>query len=448
MRRSNWRLAGIVALLACFVAPAGAAQYILNLSSCADIAQVAAQYGLTVVRPLSSSAQGVYLVSIPDPVDPAVVQQMLADPAISQVESDSQVATPENQPASPVIAATTALSGALQDLSYVPYFSATVRDSYANQPVASLINLPAAQAYATGAGVVAVIDTGVDPDHPALQGVLLPGYDFTRAQPGPASDIADLSQSTVAILDQSTVAILDGVLAPVLLNQSTVAILDQSTVAILDGVALPSDFGHGTMVAGLVHLVAPTAQIMPLKAFAADGSADLANVVQAIYYAVDNGATVINMSFGSDNQSPSIKAAVQYALWKDVICVAAVGNDGLNEVEYPAGIRGVIGVGSTDANDQRSVFSNYSDSAVDVSAPGEALITTYPGNHYAGVWGTSFSAALVSGAAALLGQIRPGMEPNEISWMLRHGHPLSIPDMGSARLDVLASALFALNPPQ
>src|SRR5207237_7565090 len=140
------------------------------------------------------------------------------------------------------------------------------------------INLGAAQSQlgAVGAGVVAVIDTGVDANHPALQGALLPGFDFTRHQRG-ASEFRDLDQSTAGILDQSTAGILD-MQTVVTVNQSTAGILDQSTAGILDTSKLPADFGHGTMVAGIIHLVAPQAKILPLTAFSSDGMGHLSAV--------------------------------------------------------------------------------------------------------------------------------------------------------------------------
>src|SRR2546426_9603627 len=93
------------------------------------------------------------------------------------------------------------------------------------------------------------------------------------------------SQSTASILDQSTASILDQNTI-VVLNQSTASILNQSTASILDTTQVPQAFGHGTMVAGIIHLVAPTAQIMPLKAFKADGTSNLFDIRRAIYFAV------------------------------------------------------------------------------------------------------------------------------------------------------------------
>ena len=440
-RRLSLRLAAVLALLTWMVTPAAAAQYILELATGADIAQVTANYGLVLVRPLAENGVTEYLVTCPDPVPPNLVQQLVADPSILQVEQDTQLAAAEMPPGAPTVASTSALAAAIQDQSANQYYGASVRNSYVQQPAASLIRLPdALTSFATGSGIVAVIDTGVDATHPALQSVLVPGYDFTRDQPGLPSDLADLDQSTVAILDQSTVAILDSKQYPLLLDQSTVAILDQSTATSLGGTPLPSHFGHGTMVAGLIHLVAPTASIMPLKAFRADGSANLSDIVRAIYYAVDNGAKVINMSFSSNTPSISLFMALVYAERHNVICIASAGNDGVRELEYPAATPWAWGVGSTDALDQRSLFSDYGWPSVQSAAPGEALITTYPGSNYAGVWGTSFSAALVSGTMALLVQIGPGITPYLAADTLNQGHPLSDDlGLGKARLDVYAS---------
>jgi subtilisin family serine protease len=273
---------------------------------------------------------------------------------------------------------------------------------YVQQPAVYLTNAATAQQqHYTGTGVVAVIDTGVDPNNPILAPVLVPGYDFTRNVAGYASDLADINQSTAAILEQSTAAILEQQQV-VQLNQSTAAILEQSTAAILEGQKLPAYFGHGTMVAGLVHLIAPSAKIMPLKAFNADGSSSTSNIVRAIYYAVDHRANVINMSFSLPTISDEVMRAINYATRKGAVCVASVGNEGQAALVYPAAFGNVIGVASTNQQEQRSSFSNYGADLVTVAAPGEALITTYPGAHYAAVWGTSFSSALVAGGADLL----------------------------------------------
>ena len=143
------------------------------------------------------------------------------------------------------------------------------------------------------------------------------------------------------------------------------------------------------------------------------------NIVRAIYYAVDNGATVINMSFSINGLSEEINRAINYATRRGVICVASVGNEGLDELVYPAALFNVVGVASTTMNDERSAFSNFGSDLVFVGAPGEGLITAFPGGH-AAVSGTSFSTAIVSGAAALLVSVDSNTHQNRVASSLAH----------------------------
>jgi len=244
---------------------------------------------------------------------------------------------------------------------------------------------------------VAVIDTGVDGTHPVLKNSVITGYDFTTNQSGGSED-AGVTQSTVSVMDAR------GGTAPTRpgrVSQSTVAVLDQSTVAVLDNPDYAA-FGHGTMVAGIVHLVAPQAKIMPLRAFLPDGSGYNSDILNAIYYAVNHGAKVINMSFNYTSYSSELKNAIDYATSQGVICVAAAGNSGEQTKVYPGAFKNVIDVASTDANDIQSTFSNYGAPPVWLAAPGEGIVTTYPFGTYAAGWGTSFSAPLVTGTAALM----------------------------------------------
>ncbi len=220
-----------------------------------------------------------------------------------------------------------------------------------------------------------------------------------------------MSSTIATILDSAPVSILDSV--PVAVNQSTLVVLSPAAGTALAGAQVPAAFGHGTMVAGLVHLVAPGAKIMPLKAFNADGTSRIFDIVRAIYYAVDHGARVINMSFSTLTWSPEVTHAINVATSQGVICVSSAGNFGQEIIVYPAGQRNVVAVGSTNASSPaaRSSFSNYGDALVSIGAPGAGIITTFPGGHYAGAWGTSFSTPLAAGAAALLVQIDPNGEP-------------------------------------
>ena len=388
-------------------------------------------YGLSVVQQFSQP--GVVVVTGPASVWPgALVEQVRADSRVTAFEHVRNVQLVEGNGRAQQTPPASSLTPALSTPKSTSFFGNPAWVSYVTQPALAQIDwawTPAAFMQSVGSNtpgygaVVADIDTGIDPSEPALQGVLLPGYDFVHNQPG-ASEWADLDQSTAAVLNQSTSAILNQSTSAILdgsqvvqLNQSTAAILDQSTAAILNSTSLPAEFGHGTMVAGLIHLVAPGAKIMPLKAFSADGSAANSDIIQAIYYAVDNGANVINMSFTEADLSSELLVAVNYANRHGVVCVASAGNTAQKAPAYPASLGEVIGVGSVSAAGTLSTFSSYGPDLLTLVAPGEGLITTYPGGHWAGVSGTSFSAALMSGnvAVGLASENQQGTNPADYS---------------------------------
>jgi subtilisin family serine protease len=383
--------------------------YILQSPSLTQAQAACQTYGMTMVRTIRQP--DTYLVQLTTVVPPAVLQQWVhSDPNVRHLELDTHVAVPEASLTQAPYVPPMPLTTYVTDGHSIRLYGPTAWVGYVQQPAMYRTNAyTIVQQNATGSGiVVAVIDTGIDSQNPILAPVLVPGYDFTRNISGYASDLADINQSTAAILEQSTAAILESYQV-VQLSQSTAAILEQSTAAILEGNPLPSHFGHGTMVAGLIHLVAPTAKIMPLKAFNADGTGDVSNITNAIYYATDHGAKIINMSFELTQISDALLRAVNYATRKGVICIASAGNGSQQALVYPAAYGNVIGVGSVDQQNQLSTFSNYGSDVVTVAAPGEALITTYPGNHYAAAWGTSFSSALVAGTAA---DLLSGIDPN------------------------------------
>ncbi|PYU12119.1 MAG: hypothetical protein DMG29_14775 [Acidobacteria bacterium] len=424
----------LAALLAvCPVFGAVQDEYILRCSPTA-ISGVLSRHGMTLVR--SASEYSVYLVRSPAGAPPAqYLSEVSADLAVAAVEPNLDLVISETPPGLQLNQSTASILDALANPTVIPFFRTMVLSGYVNQPAAALIRVANTQRFfATGAGIVAVIDTGVDPNHTALTGSLVPGYDFTRDLPGIPSEFADLSQSTASILDQSTASILDQRII-VALNQSTASILDQSTASILDTTQVPQAFGHGTMVAGIIHLVAPTAQIMPLKAFKVDGTSNLFDIMRAIYFAVDHGAKVINMSFSMVNSSPELTRAINYAAGHGLICVSSAGNTGKETLVFPAGYRNVMGVASTNNLDVRSTFSNFGHSLIFTTAPGEGIITTYPGKHYAAGWGTSFSTPFVAGTAALLVQTQLAITPGQAFKVLAHAKPLTS-DLGWGRLDV------------
>jgi len=318
----------------------------------------------------------------------------------------------------------------LYDKAPVNYYGMVVWHGYAAQPAAQIIRLQDAQNGfgIAGKGIVAVIDTGVDPNHPVLYPILLQGYDFMRNQPG-ASELLDVSGMQSGYTDAGTQNQQPGYV-----QQSTAAVLDQSTAAVLDGSPYVA-FGHGTMTSGLVHLVAPKAKILPLKAFSANGTGYLANIVAALYYAVQHGANVVNMSFDLTSSSPSLNKAVSYANKAGVVLVAAAGNENTNAPVYPAAISGsVVGIASTTDWDARSSFSNYGSYDVWIAAPGEFVISTYPGGTYASSSGTSFSAPLVAGTAALMLNAKSSLNQSQAASALSHAVQLT-PDLNHGRLD-------------
>ena len=319
----------------------------------------------------------------------------------------------------------------LYDTAPVNYYGTVVTHGYAAQPAAQIIRLTDAQKgfNIAGSGIVAVIDTGVDVNHPVLVPVLLQGYDFTRKQSG-ASEWLDVPQLQNGDSDDSSQN-----QQPVMVQQSSAAVLDQSSAAVLDGGPY-SDFGHGTMTAGLVHLVAPKAKILPLKAFTANGQGYISNVVAALYYAVQHNANVVNMSFDVSTPSQALSQAISYANQSGLVLVAAAGNESTSAPVYPAALNSsVMGIASTSDYDTRSTFSNYGNTDVWIAAPGEYVISTFPGGTYAAASGTSFSSPLVAGSADLLLSAKPSLNQKSAASAFSHAIKLT-PDLNQGRLDV------------
>jgi subtilisin family serine protease len=382
----------------------------------------------SVTQTIDGTIGQLFLVTTPDFVDPTqfvILLRLL--PGVVDAELDQLLTITSG------LATVTTIPQQLSQTSLVTYGGSDVWYGYANQPAAQIVRVAAAQATfgVNGSGVVADIDTGIDPTHPALASVALAGYDFTRNQPG-GSELPDYPFAPPVPCPGCQAATV---------NQSTAAVLDQSTAAVLDGTPFAA-FGHGTMVAGVIHLVAPTALIMPLKAFRSDGSGYLSDIIRAMYYGVQNHANVINMSFDFTTASPELATAVTYANESNVVLVASAGNDGQNRSVYPASLAQVMGVASTSDLDTRSTFSNYGPE-VWIAAPGEGIVTTYPFGTYAAAWGTSFSAPFVSGGSSLLLNANSTLSPSATASAIAHAKQLT-PDLGNGRLD-LVRALASLN---
>ncbi len=203
---------------------------------------------------------------------------------------------------------------------------------------------------------VAVIDSGICASHPDLAGRILPGWDFVE-------------------------------------NDAT-----------------PQDaYGHGCGVSGVIaavtnnHIgmagVAPNARIMPLRVLDAGGSVTYSNVASALVYASDNGVQIFNLSLGGANPSTTLQNAINYAIARDVLVIAAAGNTGSN-VLYPAAYTPVVAIASVDSNLQRSSFSAYGPE-IDLLEPGRDILTTGIDGGYRNMTGTSLAAPQVAGLAAL-----------------------------------------------
>src|SRR5262249_8527511 len=203
-----------------------------------------------------------------------------------------------------------------------------------------------AQAYATGAGVlVAILDTGIELDHPALAAQIdLPGIE-SGSPTAPGDDRAEQ-------VDTNGDGFVDGAL------------------------------GHGTHVAGIVHAIAPQARLLPVRVLDSDGVGDAFAVAQGIVAAVKRGALVINLSLGVLGPSNAVADAIDFATHRGVTVVGAAGNSGLEAVDLPAGYAPVIAVAGTDSTDQKADFSSYGPN-VDVAAPSVGILSTYVGGGYA-----------------------------------------------------------------
>ncbi|WP_282693662.1 type VII secretion-associated serine protease mycosin [Streptomyces sp. CC208A] len=259
-----------------------------------------------------------------------------------------------------------------------------------------LDTLRTAEAWRTtkGEGItVAVLDTGVDADHPDLVGSVMEGKDFIGF--GAAQGDPTWARHGTAMA---------GIIA---------------------------GHGHGWADGSGVLGVAPGAWILPVRVIleGKDKARDRARktrgtaLAEGIRWAADHGADVINLSLGDDSESahpdPGEDAAVQYALAKGVSVVASAGNGGEkgDHISYPAAYPGVIAVTAVDRSGARASFSTRRWYAT-VSAPGDDIVIADPDRRYYEGWGTSAAAAFVSGAVALVRSAHPDLTPAQIKKLL------------------------------
>jgi subtilisin family serine protease len=168
--------------------------------------------------------------------------------------------------------------------------------------------------------------------------------------------------------------------------------------------------------------IAPGARIMPLK-ISNGNSMRMSDATEALRYAVDNGADIVNCSFGTGAGVPrsavaDFEAAVEYARSRGVLVVVAAGNEGVDidaSPRWPASLPedNIISVGASTSQDQRASFSNYGSVGVDLHAPGQNIVATLPGGTYGGMSGTSMASPTVAAAAAILWSARPDLDAGQ-----------------------------------
>ncbi len=261
-------------------------------------------------------------------------------------------------------------------------------NAYKSQFSVQTLGITSAHQKSGGSGtVVAILDTGVADAHDVLEQRVLPGWDF-----------------------------VDGDAFPV----------DEAPGQDLDGDGQVDEMaGHGTFVAGLVALVAPDARILPVRVLDPEGRGDSWALACGIWYAIDRGVEVINLSLGSTDDSDIVEVALEEAASRGIVVVAAAGNcDRTEPEEFPAMSEeaAVIGVAAVDDVDVRASFSNFHEHLA-IAAPAvtiwtadgqpvleRSMISTLPDGAF-GAWeGTSVGVPLVSGAVAAICAQHPEWE--------------------------------------
>lgn len=230
--------------------------------------------------------------------------------------------------------------------------------------------------------IVAVVDTGVDLNHPDLKGKLLEGYNVVDPKSKPLDDV-----------------------------------------------------GHGTHVAGIIGAIVNNSEgvagmswynkVLPVKVLDNSGSGTTYAVAEGIIWAADHGAKVINMSLGNYADAQFLHDAIKYAFDRDIVLIAATGNDNTERPGYPAAYPEVFAVSATDPDMNKASYSNYGD-YVDVMAPGTSIASTYPNNQYAALSGTSMASPHVAALAGLIRSLNPDLTNTEVMDLMRQ----SVIDLG------------------
>nr|WP_030023027.1 S8 family serine peptidase [Streptomyces monomycini] len=231
--------------------------------------------------------------------------------------------------------------------------------------------------HSTGKNViVGVIDSGVDAAHPDLKGNVLQGKSFTHAGGRADHPTQDAHGTAMA--------------------------------------AMIAGHGHGANGSAGIMGLAPDAKILPVMTDSTETAVTSSGFAEPLRYAVDQGAKVVNMSFGSGSIDLDEKKAISYALSKDVLLVAATGNDSSSSPQYPAAAPGVLAVGAVAKDGQVWRKSNYGEH-VRLLAPGQGIYSAGLDGKYRQSDGTSDSAAYVSAAAALVRSKFPDLTAGQVA---------------------------------
>jgi thermitase len=355
----------------------------------ASIDEVNARHGTVTIDTIP--ALGAHLLGWNDVrTTDTVALELELDPAVELADANRTTRAPE-----------VAFSGRIYKWTSTPPGGVTT------QWAAERIGLAAAHRVTTGAGVtVAVIDTGINASMPIFAGLIDPGVDFVDGDSTPGDD-ADL--------------------------------IDQNGNGVVDEAA-----GHGTHVAGLVHLVAPAAHIMPIRVLDSDGNSNTFTVAAAMLWAADHGADVVNLSLGQSGSSTLLRRAAELLSARDIVVVGAAGNEARSRDSFPAAAKCAISVTATTRDDRLADFASYA-SSTDIAAPGDELVSAFPFSPTGEAsWsGTSMAAPLVAGEVALLRAARPDLHAGAISQVVVQSGA-TVPDApgsvsGVRRIDVISA---------